>query len=86
MRFKKFDEITQAERAVLASECEVGLVQEDNETVLIYRTKDSSDVIMYVVNTLGEQYSFYDKYRAGGGKLMKTPVLASPEKVLEAST
>ena len=86
MRFIKYNTLKDAEHAVLASKCVIGLVLHEGRTALIYKTEASSDVMTFVVENLKQQYNFDERYSRNDERLMRTHVSVDPEEILMSST
>lgn len=88
MRFKKFSGHIEAKQAILRSECDVGLFQEETEregtkTVLIYKEEISDQIVGFVNNSLGQLFNFRS-FSVGNQSFMETLVSTIPEEVLTA--
>ena len=73
MRFKDYSDRTDAINAVVESECDVGVVREGTDTMLIYRLETYERVMKYVAETLGQLFTF-NSFQVNGIDFMRTKV------------
>ena len=84
MRCKKFDERNQAIESVFTSQCDVGLLVGESQTIMIYHGGVSEQIMNYVRITLGRLYN-YDNIKVGKGQLLfETSVPKDPDEVIKA--